>query len=485
MSMKRKLSFLLLYGTLVLFGGLGALLLLFGEKAPHASLTENRMLAGFPQLSAETVRDGGFMSGLESFLSDNMLERDKLVQAASRLTALFSLEQPSEAAADLEVFEQVQSFAQGTEPETVPTAVPSSPAPDAHTPAPAALAPADTPAPTDAPDRPDETAVPADTEAPATSAAQAPSNAPALTEKDLSTVSDCIMTCTEKNGKQRMIYSFPKANVQRMIRLLNAYRAVLPEDGHMFFAQPPFPGVANYIRSGEYISWESDLEATINAYANDGVYMVSALDVLLPHLLNKEYLYFKTDHHWTPRAACYVANELLRQLGIDPKPYDEYSFTVYKHFWGSIYWNQPERRSSMMPDTLEVLIPETPVKGWVIQWDRSRKEGPFMVPNGQSYYAYLGGTLGPWRRFDTGVDCGRSCLVIGDSYDCCFIPFLAPYYETVHATDVRDAYYDFPHVKWSISEYIQENQIDDVYFVLSTASGVNTDYMIGYLYRFL
>ena len=99
--MKRKLSFLLLYGTLVLFGGLGALLLLFGEKAPHASLTENRMLAGFPQLSAETVRDGDFMSGLESFLSDNMLERDKLVQAASRLTALFSLEQPSEAAADL------------------------------------------------------------------------------------------------------------------------------------------------------------------------------------------------------------------------------------------------------------------------------------------------------------------------------------------------------------------------------------------------
>ena len=166
MSMKHKLSFLLLYGTLVLFGGLGALLLLFGEKAPHASLTENRMLAGFPQLSAETVRDGGFMSGLESFLSDNMLERDKLVQTASRLTALFSLEQPSEAASDLEVFDQVQSFAQGMEPETVPTAVPSTPAPGAPTPAPAALAPADTAAPTDAPDRPDETAVPADTEAP-------------------------------------------------------------------------------------------------------------------------------------------------------------------------------------------------------------------------------------------------------------------------------------------------------------------------------
>ena len=43
--MKHKLSFLLLYGTLVLFGGLGAFVFLYGEREPHASHTENRMLA--------------------------------------------------------------------------------------------------------------------------------------------------------------------------------------------------------------------------------------------------------------------------------------------------------------------------------------------------------------------------------------------------------------------------------------------------------
>ena len=58
--MKRKLSFLLLYGSLVLFGGLGALLLIFGEKAPHASLAENRMLAGLPQ--RRRARSGGLRS---------------------------------------------------------------------------------------------------------------------------------------------------------------------------------------------------------------------------------------------------------------------------------------------------------------------------------------------------------------------------------------------------------------------------------------
>ena len=55
--MKHKFSFLLIYGVMVLFGGLGVLLLFVGEKEPHPSQMENRMLAGFPTLSAETVKE--------------------------------------------------------------------------------------------------------------------------------------------------------------------------------------------------------------------------------------------------------------------------------------------------------------------------------------------------------------------------------------------------------------------------------------------
>ena len=50
--MKNRFSFYVMFGMLVLFGGLGALLLIFGQKTPHPSETENRMLAGFPELSA-------------------------------------------------------------------------------------------------------------------------------------------------------------------------------------------------------------------------------------------------------------------------------------------------------------------------------------------------------------------------------------------------------------------------------------------------
>ena len=491
--MKHKLSFLLLYGILVLFGGLGALLLIFGEKEARPSTTENRMLAGFPELSVATVKDGSFMSGLEEYLSDGMFDRDRIVEGVSTLMTRLSLQQTTEDAINDELYEQVQAFAGGSDADYIPE---TEKTPDADPPEPE-LTPEPTTEPTPAPeDAPAATGSPEDPEAAETAPAGSPEpETPAPTEEpvpdpspaetDLSSVKSCVLTCTQKDGTKKTIYEFPKAKVQRMIRLLNAYRAVLPEDGHMFFTQPAFPGVANYLSHEGYLGWDSDLEETINAYANDGVLMVSALDVLEQPLLDGENIYFRTDHHWTPRGACYVVNEFLRKLGIDPRPYDEYSFVTYTNFYGSAFANKPGSRSGMRPDTLDVLIPKTPVKGYVMQWDRTTRESPLINTGRNSYLAYLGGTQGPWRRFDTGVDCGRSCLVIGDSYDCVFIPFLTPYYETVHATDVRDDYYDMKHIKWSISEYIAENHIDDVYFVLSTASGVNTDYLISYLYRFL
>ena len=459
--MKRTLSFLLQYGTLVLFGGLGALLLLYGEKEPHASLTENRMLAGFPELSAGTVKSGDFMSGLEEYLSDNMPERDWLVEQADLLMSRFSLDGPAdEEAAENALYEQVMAMAQEDTTD--------------DTPGPATMeAPALTAAPTAGP-TPASTFEVEATPVAVSEASPTPESASPepVSKKDLSAIPSCALTLTEKNGRLRTIYTFSPENIRGMIMTLDAYRAVLPADGRVFFAQPPFPSVANNLINGLCVDWNSDLEATINAYSDEGVCMVNVLDVLRQPLLDGESMYFTTDHHWTPRAACYTANVMLQTMGIDPKPYDSYSFITYRDFFGSAA-NGPSYRSSHKPDTLEILIPTTPVKGYKISWDRSEEESPLLFYR-PSYAAFLGGTQGPWRRFETGVDCGRSCLVIGDSFANCFLPFLTPYYETVHATDLRGSYYDQRHAQWTVSEYIRDNGIDDVYFILSTANGVNT-----------
>lgn len=466
--MKHKLSFLLLYGTLVLFGGLGALVLLFGAKEARASETENRMLAGFPELSLEAVKTGQFMSGLEAYLSDNMPERDELVVQADLLLHRLSLPGTDDDAAVQDAL-YAQALAMGEEaPEAAPTAE-----------ATAAPTPEPTPEPTATPE-PAGTATPEPTASPVPTATAEPTPSP-KPKLDLATIPNCTFTMTEANGKVRTVYTFPAQNVRRMVEVLNAYRAVLPEDGHMFFAQPPFSGLAIEITNGTCTTWGGDLEDTINAYSDDGVYMISVQKVLEQHLKDKEYLYYKTDHHWTPRAALYVLNAMLEKMGIDPTPYEGFSYRTYKNFYGSASNNNPSYRSTRQPDTLDMLIPATPVKGYLVFWDGSEREAPLMYYDAQTYVAFLGGTQGPWRRFETGVDSGRSCLVIGDSFSNCLTPYLTAYYETVHVTDVRRDYYDHAHARWTISEYIRENGIDDVYFILSTANGVNTTNIVELL----
>ena len=470
--MKRKISFLILYGTLIFFGGLGALVLLFGERSPHASETENRMLAGFPTLSWETVKDGSFMSGLESFLSDNIPDRDRWVVKADRIMDRLSLGADDEDGRD-ELYEQVAAFGQMAEATADPEATGPAWTPTAGP----------TPRITTAPVSTGDVVQPEPSDAPAAGPTATPTAEPvpeasAVPEKDLSAVQTCFFTYTRNDGSSQVVYTFLPEDIRRMIRTLNAYRAVLPKDGHVFFAQPPFPSVAGALQSGQYAGWGGELENTINEYSNDGVYMVSVQKVLEQGLLDGEYLYFTTDHHWTPRAACYTANAILKTMGIDPKPYDSYSFQIHTDFYGSAASNNPAFRSAHKPDTLEVMVPITPVKGYRIYWDGREEEAPLINNGFSNYMIFLGGTLGPWRRFETGVDCGRSCLVIGDSFANAFIPFLTPYYETVHVTDVRADYYDGLHATWTISQYIRKNGIDDVYFILSTANGVNTVYLI-------
>jgi hypothetical protein len=457
--MKNRVSFYLLYGMTVLLGGLGLLLLIFGQKTPHASERENRMLAGFPELSVSAVRDGSFMSGIESYLSDNVPDRDGIIEKTDLVLGRFSLaeaEDPDDA-----LYREIEALAQQT------------PAP-ADTFSPAPTAEPETPVPTPAKDA-EETPQPAPTAEPV--------EAPATEKKDLSDVPECTFTLTEKSGEKKLQYTFPKENVQKAIRLFNAYRALLPADGHVFFAQPPFPGLAGFLSRGECTGWDGDLEDVINAYADDGVYAVSVPKLLEQPLLSGEDMYLTTDHHWTPHAACYTANACVKQLGIDPRPYEDFSHRVITDFYGSAS-SSPGYRSKHAPDVVDLLVPSTPVKGYRVFGDRSEREAP-LICDEHSYKAFLGGTLGPWRRFETGVDCGRSCLVIGDSYSNVFVPYLTPYYETVHCMDPRQGYFDFAHAGWTISEYIAEHGIDDVYFVLSTASGVNSVGLIGNLLRYL
>lgn len=459
--MKHRISFYLTYACILLFGTLGVLLLVFGEKEPRASQTENRMLAGFPTFSAESVGSGAFMSGLESYLSDGVPARDAIVVETAVWMNALSLEQ--DVNTDEELYAAIEAFSEEDETEDLPTE-----------------APEDTPEPSEAPETPAE----ADSETPQPDAAATDAPAPTEAPASENSVRDCAFRVTMKNGRVETLYTFPKENVQNAVNVLNAYRAVLPENGHVFFTQSPYPGIGFDLQSGRVIEWDCDVEETIQQNVLPGVEIVSTFETLKEPLRRGEDLFFTTDHHWKPRAACYVAQAMLERIGIHPLPYDGYAYYHLDGFYGAKYTSHPELKKTHKGDTIDVMIPQLPVTGYTIAWDGTEKLCPFMLKQA-NYVSYIGGTLGPWRCYETGVDSGRRCLVVGDSFLCAFVPYLTPYYDEVHTTDFRVAYYDAKHACWTLTDYVRDHAIDDIYIILGTANSINAGYMLNFLNRYL
>ena len=87
--MKNKGSFLTALWWVMGCFCLGVLLLLLAPRQSHPSEQENRMLAGFPELTAQTLVSGEFFSGIEDFLSDGFFARAQVVDATNAVLDIF------------------------------------------------------------------------------------------------------------------------------------------------------------------------------------------------------------------------------------------------------------------------------------------------------------------------------------------------------------------------------------------------------------
>lgn len=505
---KKKFAFIITYACVAFLGGLGLMLLLLAEKSPRASEKENRMLAGFPEFSIASVADGSFMTGLEAYLSDAMFDRDGIVDATSRISAVFSVGVTEDSVEDdVAAFASEDAGEDDTESAAQAETGLITPAVTEETQTQAAMQAVSAAAEPQASDTLNTSEAPEATEAAEEGVTEEPADEiPAeKAEEDESAESDPYAVDEEYNpydtavdaegwrvgafwqkrpdGSMRTVYKFPIENLKNAAKVLNAYRAILPKDGKMFFAQIPFKGTGMGLMQGTYTGWGCDIEELLGTHVDDGVVIVSATDVLEEHLLNGEYLYFHTDHHWTPRAASYLASAFLATQGITSYAYEDYRYSVYHNFYGS-YGSTAAKRDGLSPDDLDVLIPMLPTESYTIDSRGTEKQSRFMVER-SSYLAYLGGTQGPWRRFASGAHTGRSCLVIGDSYSNCFIPYLMPYYDNVFSVDMRTAYFSKAKAGCTVTEFVAKYGISDIYFIPSTASSINSGYMLSHLWKYL
>jgi len=207
------------------------------------------------------------------------------------------------------------------------------------------------------------------------------------------------------------------------------------------------------------------MEDALQSQVVDGIYIHNAPAILNDHLAGGEMdLYYFTDHHWSAKGAWYALEAVMQSRGLPVVGYDEYQYQRKKMGVDD----------SGREDWIEAMYPLTPVKGVIISHLDQEKESMLINYKSRDYVTYLSGTYTPWRRFDTGYGTDRKALVICDSFGNAFVPYLLPYYDEVHMTDLRRDYFDPEEAGGTFSELVAYHQIDDIYVILSTSNGINS-----------
>lgn len=195
---------------------------------------------------------------------------------------------------------------------------------------------------------------------------------------------------------------------------------------------------------------------------SDKVKTVPVYDALKAHC--DEYIYFRTDHHWTALGAYYAYQKMCEMNSWQIRPIEEYSTKVYENFLGSFYADSGKNPAlSKNPDVITAYEPTvnadfkyTDKKGNTYNWDIIRDVSDW---NSSSKYSTFVGGDNPYSVItnnDTQSD--RSCVIIKDSFANALIPFMVEHYKTIHIIDFR---------YWSgkIDEFVRANSVNDIYFI--------------------
>jgi hypothetical protein len=211
---------------------------------------------------------------------------------------------------------------------------------------------------------------------------------------------------------------------------------------------------------------------------NSSVHIVDIYDTLMEH--RDEYVYFRTDHHWTMLGAYYAYVEFCEAKGIEPEALESYETKEFDGFVGSFYNDTKDAKLKDNPDTVTAYYPNADSILHVTATDGTTYDWPVIydVSNyseSLKYSAFLAGD-NPYTEVENkDLDDGSACIVVKESFGNAFVPFLVDHYQTVYVIDYR-------YWTGSISELAQETNATDVLF-LNNLSMTRNKSLVGKLYR--
>ncbi len=203
---------------------------------------------------------------------------------------------------------------------------------------------------------------------------------------------------------------------------------------------------------------------------DSSIHTVETLNVLREH--NSEYLYFRTDHHWTALGAYYAYTAFCEEKGITPTPIDEYETVEFPDFLGTFY-SASNQASALKnnPDTIVAYIPkatndmtfwnsEYGMVNWNVIYDVSGYQ------SSEKYNTFAASDQAFSEIDNPDLDDGSSCVIIKDSYGNAFVPFLVDHYDHVYTADFR-YFSQYPEYGGNMYDLIADKDVQDVIILLN------------------
>lgn len=203
---------------------------------------------------------------------------------------------------------------------------------------------------------------------------------------------------------------------------------------------------------------------------------VSLYDTLMQH--RDEYLYFRTDHHWTPLGAYYAYTAFCEAKGIQANDLSAYKKKNFKGFVGTFY-RDSNYNKNLKKDTLKAIYPLSDQISMYYRNTAGQKIHAPVIDNASNYgeslkyCAYIAGDNPMTVIKNKKITDGSSCVVIKESFGNVFVPYLADHYQNVYVIDYR--YWD-----GDLSKFVKTRKISDV-VLMNNISMTRNVYLVSKL----
>ena len=290
------------------------------------------------------------------------------------------------------------------------------------------------------------------------------------------------------------LYAFSQANAQTYASLMN--KAATTLEGKAKVYDLIIPRHYSFALSAEVQDQHKlpDAGQAIDymySGMNDNVHTVNAYAALMAH--KDEYIYFRTDHHWTATGAYYAYEAYCKAAGITPTPLSSYEKMTFGGFLGTLYskTGQPAAMGGN-PASVEAYIPKGTNDEYIYDangGDRTRYRGGVVRRDTDSFYAaaaskyncFLMGDHPLIEIHNENVSAdrkGTTVLLVKESFGNAFAPFLVDSYEYIYVVDYR--YYK----GGTLGQLVADKGVDDVIFlnnVVATTGGARLSEMEDFI----